>query len=208
MIHARKIVLASTNAGKLREIEPLLAGAGIQVISQAAFNIGAAEETGLSFVENALIKARHAALQTGHAAIADDSGLEVRALNGQPGIHSARYAGPGANDAQNRAKLIAAIRPLSQARRRARFVCVMAYLERSADPLPVIATGVWQGELLTEPRGANGFGYDPLFYLPRQRCTAAELTAGRKNRLSHRGRAARKLARRLRRAAAADLPTD
>ena len=203
MIHARKIVLASTNAGKLREIEPLLAGAGIQVISQAAFNIGAAEETGLSFVENALIKARHAALQTGHAAIADDSGLEVRALNGQPGIHSARYAGPGANDAQNRAKLIAAIRPLPQARRRARFVCVMAYLERPADPLPVIATGVWQGELLTEPRGANGFGYDPLFYLPRQQCTAAELSAGLKNRLSHRGRAARKLAGRLLQAAAA-----
>ena len=207
MTSTRKIVLASANAGKLREIEPLLAGAGIQVISQAAFNVGAVEETGLSFVENALIKARHAALQTGRAALADDSGLEVPALNGQPGIYSARYAGPGASDAENRAKLIAAIRPLPRAGREARFVCVMVYLQGPEDPLPIIATGVWPGELLIEPRGTNGFGYDPLFYLPRQRCTAAELTAGRKNRLSHRGRAARKLARRLRRAAA-DLPAD
>ena len=202
MTPTRKIVLASANAGKLREIEPLLAGAGIRVMSQAAFNVGAVEETGLSFVENALIKARHAALQTGRAAIADDSGLEVRALNGQPGIYSARYAGPGASDAENRAKLIAAIRPLPRAGRLARFVCVMVYLQGPEDPLPLIATGVWSGELLIEPRGANGFGYDPLFYLPRLECTAAELTAGRKNRLSHRGRAARKLARRLLRTAA------
>ncbi len=197
MTRPAKIVLASNNAGKLREIAPLLARVGITLISQAAFNIGAAEESGLTFVENALIKARHAALKTGRPALADDSGLEVPALNGQPGLYSARYAGPGADDRQNREKLMAAIKSLPTAERRARFVCVMVYLARAEDPLPVIATGVWQGELLAEPRGANGFGYDPLFYLPRQKCTAAELTAGLKNRLSHRGRALRALARRL-----------
>ena len=197
MTRPAKIVLASNNAGKLREIAPLLARVGVTLISQAAFNIGAAEESGLTFVENALIKARHAALKTGRPALADDSGLEVPALNGQPGLYSARYAGPGADDRQNREKLMAAIKSLPAAERRARFVCVMVYLARPEDPLPVIATGVWQGELLAEPRGANGFGYDPLFYLPRQKCTAAELTAELKNRLSHRGRALRALARRL-----------
>lgn len=194
---SRDIVLASGNAGKIREIQALLAGRDIRIVPQSAFGIPDAEETGLTFIENAILKARHAARLSGLPAIADDSGLEVDALDGAPGVYSARYAGAGADDAANNAKLLEALQGVPPERRTARFRCVMAFLRHPADPSPLIADGVWEGRILTAPRGENGFGYDPLFFVPEQECSSAELPPEMKNRLSHRGQALSALCARL-----------
>jgi XTP/dITP diphosphohydrolase len=187
------IVLASNNAGKVREINELLARQRIQVVPQAEHGVPEAEETGLSFVENAILKARNAALHSGLAAIADDSGIEVDALAGAPGIYSARYAGKGASDLANLEKLLADLGGIPEAERSARFQCLMVYMRHAEDPTPLICQGTWEGLVLVDPRGANGFGYDPVFYVPDQGCSAAELPSQVKNRLSHRGQALRKL---------------
>ena len=188
-----RIVLASNNAGKVREINQLLADTGIQVIPQDQLGVVEAEETGLTFVENAILKARNAAAHSGLAAIADDSGLEVDALDGAPGIYSARYAGVGAGDAANLAKLLDDLDGVEESRRSARFQCLVVYMRHAADPTPVICQGTWEGSILRQPRGANGFGYDPVFFVPNQGCSAAELDSDTKNGLSHRGQALRKL---------------
>jgi XTP/dITP diphosphohydrolase len=187
------IVLASGNAGKLREINQLLAGLDYEVVPQSQFGIADAAETGSTYIENAIIKARHAAQQSGHAALADDSGLEVDALGGEPGVHSARYAGAGAGDAANLEKLLQALRDVPAAKRTARFHCVMVYMRHARDPMPVVAHGTWDGSIAAEPHGANGFGYDPVFIVPTRNCTSAELPPDEKNRLSHRGQALRAL---------------
>lgn len=194
----KRIVLASGNRGKVREFNELLAGLELEVVPQSEFNVPEAEETGLSFVENAILKARNAARHTGLPAIADDSGLEVDALKGAPGIHSARYAGPGASDCQNLEKLLAVLADTPDAERTARFQCVIVFLRHALDPTPIICQGAWEGSILREPRGANGFGYDPVFHVPTHSCSAAELPAEVKNRLSHRGQALGKLLRILR----------
>lgn len=194
----RSLVLASNNAGKVREINALLESASIRVIPQSHFDTPEVEESGHSFVENALLKARQAAVYSRHPAMADDSGLEVDALAGAPGIHSARYAGPGASDRDNLDKLLAALAGVPWAQRRARFQCLMVYLRHAEDPTPVICQGTWEGFILEAPRGDNGFGYDPLFYVPEEGKSAAELEASVKNRLSHRGQALAQLLRRLR----------
>lgn len=188
-----KIVLASSNEGKVREINQMLANTDIRVIPQTEFNIEDVEETGLSFIENALLKARHASMQTGLPAIADDSGIVVDALQGRPGIYSARYAGEGATDEENLWKLIKEVESLPEDDRAARFICLMVYLEHKDDPTPVIAEGVWHGIAITEPKGKNGFGYDPMFYLPEFQSTSAELPPDKKNSISHRGQALKKL---------------
>jgi XTP/dITP diphosphohydrolase len=199
MTHTKpaRIVLASNNPGKLREIDQLLASAGMHVEPQQRFSIGEVEETGLSFVENAILKARHAAAGSGLPAIADDSGIEVDALDGAPGIYSARYAGPGADDAANNEKLLAELENVPDAERTARYQCVMVYLRHPTDPTPLICVGTWEGRILREPRGANGFGYDPLFFVPTHGVSAAELDPDTKNALSHRGQALRELVARL-----------
>lgn len=191
------IVLASNNAGKVREIGQLLAGARIQVIPQGERGVPEIEETGLTFVENAILKARNAARHSGLAAIADDSGLEVDALAGAPGIYSARYAGAGASDEQNLRKLLHDLEGLADAARTARFQCLLVYLRHAEDPTPLICQGTWEGRILTEPRGQNGFGYDPVFLVPTHGCSSAELDPDTKNRLSHRGQALRQLQRLL-----------
>ncbi len=193
----RRVVLASGNAGKLHEMRALLARCGFELVSQAGFDVPPVEEDGLTFVENALKKARAAADHTGLAAIADDSGLEVAALDGRPGIRSARFAGEGADDAANTARLLESMAALSGSERRARFVCVVVYLRHALDPVPVICTGTWEGEILTAPRGAGGFGYDPVFLPGGMRESAAELGAERKNALSHRAKALDDLLRAL-----------
>ncbi len=184
-----RVVLASGNRGKLKEMQQVLADTGFELLLQTDFDIVDAEETGLSFVENALIKARHASRETGLPALADDSGLCVDALGGQPGIYSARYSGEGATDARNNAKLLQSLESCDD--RRATFVCVLAYVRYAEDPLPLICQGLWRGEILREARGENGFGYDPLFYIADLDCTSAQLPADVKNRNSHRGRALR-----------------
>ena len=191
------IVLASNNAGKVREINQLLDETGIQVIPQDHFGVPEAEETGLSFVENAILKARNAAPHSGLPAIADDSGIEVDALDGAPGIYSARYAGAGAGDADNLAKLLRDLESVPEPERGARFQCVLVYLRHAADPTPLICQGTWEGRILEAPRGENGFGYDPVFFVPTQGCSAAELDPAVKNGLSHRGQALRHLRRLL-----------
>jgi len=190
---APRLVLASGNRGKLREINQLLAGLTIEAIPQTEFAVSEAEETGLTFVENAILKARHAAQHTGLPALADDSGIEVDALNGQPGIYSARYAGKGASDQQNLDKLLQALTNVPDTERTARFQCVMVYLQHAEDPTPLICQGTWEGRIMHEPRGDNGFGYDPVFWVPTEQCSAAELDAPTKNRLSHRGQALKQL---------------
>jgi XTP/dITP diphosphohydrolase len=189
----KKVLLASNNPGKIREIQAILAGHYLTVMPQSEFGVGDADETGLTFVENALIKARHAAVLSGLPAIADDSGLEVDVLGGAPGVHSARYAGPGATDAKNNEKLLAALAGVPQTARTARFRCVMVYLRHATDPSPVIAEGVWHGLILGEARGSAGFGYDPLFYVPEHQRASAELDEDLKNRISHRSQALRSL---------------
>jgi len=189
----RRVLVASANHGKLQEIAAILGGVGIEVLAQSEFHLGEAAETGLTFVENAIIKARWAAARTGLPAIADDSGLEVEALGGAPGIYSARYAGPEASDQANVDKVLREAAPVPDDRRQAQFHCTMVYLRQAADPSPLIAQGVWEGRLLRAPQGRNGFGYDPIFYLPEHACSAADLDAKTKNRLSHRGHALRQL---------------
>ncbi len=189
----KQIVLASNNPGKVREIGQILADLELEVLPQSRFDIKEVEETGLSFVENAIIKARHAAAVSGLPAIADDSGLEVDALNGAPGIYSARYAGPGASDADNLQKLLIDLEAVPQARRTARFQCLMVFMRHAQDPTPLICQGTWEGRITLEPRGTSGFGYDPVFFVPSHQCTSAELPPEVKNQLSHRGQALRLL---------------
>ncbi len=197
----KQIVLASSNPGKVREINRLLADLGLQAQPQSEYGVVDAEETGLTFVENAIIKARNAARHTGLPAIADDSGIEVDALNGAPGIYSARFAGPGSGDRANLEKLLDVLRDVPENRRSARFQCLMVYLRHADDPTPIICQGTWEGSILPAPRGANGFGYDPVFHVPAYDCSSAELTADIKNSLSHRGQALRQLVKALRQAA-------
>jgi len=187
------IVLASSNAGKVREINQLLATQQIQVVPQSEFSVPDAEETGLTFVENAILKARNAARHSGLPAIADDSGIEVDALHGAPGIYSARYAGPGASDQDNLEKLLDELKDQPPEQRGARFQCLMVYLRYAEDPTPIICQGTWEGLITREPAGENGFGYDPVFWVPSHGCTSAQLPPQEKNRLSHRGQALQKL---------------
>ena len=195
---AQRVVLASGNAGKLRELHALLGGLGIELVSQRELGVSDAEETGLSFVENALLKARHACATTGLPAIADDSGIEVDALNGEPGIYSARFAGVSGEtrevaDAANNELLLERLAGLKGSERSARFQCIIVYLRHAADPTPLICQGTWEGQILESAAGANGFGYDPLFYVPTHDCASAALTPEIKNTLSHRGQALEQL---------------
>lgn len=189
----KKIVLASGNKGKVREFNEMLAGAGFEVLPQGEFAVPEAEETGLSFVENSILKARNAAMHTGLPALADDSGLEVDALQGAPGIYSARYAGAGGNDGANVDKLLDALAEVPEAERSARFQCVIVYMRHPSDPTPLIAQGSWEGRIALTRSGDGGFGYDPVFFVPELGCSAAQLDAEEKHRLSHRGKALRLL---------------
>ena len=197
---ATKVVMASSNPGKLREINQILAGLGMEVVPQSEFDVPDADETGLSFVENAILKARNAAQLTGLPAIADDSGLEVDALKGAPGIYSARYfsrtnssrsgdSGQGTTDEKNLRKLLEDLKDVPKNERTARFQCLMVFMSHAQDPTPLICQGTWEGRILMEPQGDKGVGYDPIFYVPSENCTSAELTPEVKNRLSHRGQA-------------------
>jgi len=189
----RKLVIASGNPGKIREIGRILAPLKIEVVSQAALGVPPADEPHCTFVENALAKARHASAACGMAAIADDSGICVDALDGAPGVHSARFAGSPLSDERNNAHLLQRMVGISD--RRAHYYCVIVLMRDASDPQPLIAEGEWQGEIVQSPRGHRGFGYDPLFLDPRTGLTGAELPASRKNRISHRGKAMRKLLR-------------
>lgn len=189
----QKIVLASNNAGKVREINQILSGLDVEVVPQAEFDIPEADETGLTFVENAILKARHAAQLSGLPAIADDSGLEVDALQGAPGIYSARYAGVDASDTDNLNKLLDTLQGIPEAERSARFQCLMVFMRHAEDPTPLICQGTWEGRILETPQGENGFGYDPVFYVPEKDCSSAQLDAATKNSLSHRGKALKQL---------------
>lgn len=189
----QKIVLASGNKGKLKEFQQLLGQAGFEVVAQTEFDYPEAVEDGLSFVENAIIKARHACQHTGLPAIADDSGLEVDALQGKPGIYSARFAGEAATDADNNQKLLNSLVGLISSERSARFHCVLVYMRHSEDPTPIICHGQWEGRILQQLSGSNGFGYDPLFYVPELDCASAELSKEEKNKISHRGKAMKAL---------------
>ena len=184
-----KVVLASSNPGKLAELSALLEPAGLRVVSQDAFGVEPPEETGLTFVENALIKARAGCAATGLPALADDSGVVVEALEGAPGVRSARYAGGGASDADNVAKLLDALEGVTPPQRGAAFVCAMVYLRHARDPCPIVCEGIWEGRILDAPRGAGGFGYDPVFFIETLGRTAAELSRAEKNAVSHRGQA-------------------
>lgn len=190
---SRKIVLASNNPGKVREINQMLAGLHLSVVPQSDFEVTEAEETGLTFVENAILKARNAARFTQLAAIADDSGLEVDALHGAPGIYSARYAGKGAGDKANLLKLLDDLKNIPDEKRAARFQCAMVYLRHELDPTPIICLGTWEGRILHAPVGEHGFGYDPVFFVPTHNCSSAQLPPTVKNELSHRGQALRAL---------------
>lgn len=189
----RRVVLATGNPGKLRELRELLAGAGFEVQPQTDFGIVPPVEDGATFVANALIKARHAARLAALPAIADDSGLEVDALGGRPGIHSARYAGPAASDEDNNARLLLELAGVPDAARTARYRCAVVYVRDAEDPSPVVCEAAWEGRIGIAGRGAGGFGYDPLFLVAGDTRTAAELPAGEKNRVSHRGQALARL---------------
>ena len=193
-----RVVLATGNRGKLVELQALLAPMAVEVVPQSQFTSIAAQETGLSFVENAILKARHAAHASGLPAIADDSGIEVDALQGAPGIYSARFAGVGATDQQNLDRLLFELRDVPAALRTARYRCALAFMRWDLDPTPLICQAHWEGILIDSPRGVGGFGYDPIFLLPQLNLTAAELAADEKNRLSHRGQALRALVENLR----------
>ncbi|WP_426285728.1 RdgB/HAM1 family non-canonical purine NTP pyrophosphatase [Luteibacter sp. E-22] len=184
-----RIVLASGNAGKVIELEQLLAGSDVELVAQTSLGVDDADETGLTFVENALIKARHAARATGLPALADDSGICVDALNGAPGLYAARYAGTHGDSAANNAKLLRELGGVPPERRSAYFIAVLVLLRHADDPAPLIAEGRWHGRILEAPRGEGGFGYDPLFLPDGHDVSAAELEPARKNRLSHRGQA-------------------
>ncbi|MDO3387603.1 RdgB/HAM1 family non-canonical purine NTP pyrophosphatase [Gilvimarinus sp. SDUM040013] len=189
----QKIVLASSNPGKLKEFNQLLGGAGFAVLPQSEFDVVDAEETGLSFVENAIIKARNACEATGLPALADDSGIEVDALDGRPGIYSARFSGPDASNASNNQKLLQDLTNVSEKDRTARYQCVLVYMRHAQDPTPIICQGSWEGRILEAPRGEGGFGYDPLFYVPSHDCAAAELSKEEKSQISHRASALKML---------------
>ncbi|QUM79126.1 XTP/dITP diphosphatase [Moritella sp. 5] len=188
-----KVVLATGNPGKVREMSALLAEFGLEVLPQSNFNIVDADETGTTFIENAIIKAKHAAALTGLPAIADDSGLAVDALQGVPGIYSARYAGVDASDRDNLLKLLDALKGVPTAQRTARFHCVLVYMTHAEDPTPLVCHGSWDGVITEQPSGEDGFGYDPIFFVESEGCTSAELTKQRKSELSHRGQALTKL---------------
>jgi XTP/dITP diphosphohydrolase len=189
----KKIVLATGNQGKVAEMASILAEFGFDVVAQSEFNVSEVAETGTTFIENAIIKARHAAQVTGLPAIADDSGLEVDFLQGAPGIYSARYAGQGANDQQNLEKLLQALDGVAPELRTARFHCVLVLMKHENDPTPLVCHGQWEGRILDHASGSNGFGYDPIFFVPEENCTSAELEPLRKKQLSHRGKALYKL---------------
>lgn len=193
----KKLVLASSNPAKLRELAQLFDRLDYQLYPQSGFGVAEVPETGTTFVENAIIKARNAAQHTGFAAIADDSGIEVDALNGEPGVYSARFAGADASDEANNALLVEKLRSVPEQQRSARYRAVIVYMRNAADPSPIICEGSWEGSIILEPRGQGGFGYDPFFYLADQGCTSAELSAELKNQLSHRGQALRKLLEKL-----------
>lgn len=184
-----KLVLASGNAGKLREFQQIFAHTGIDVLPQAEFAITDAEETGLTFVENALIKARHAAKLSGLPALADDSGLAVDFLDGAPGIYSSRFSGAYASDQSNNELLLERLKDVPEAQRTASFHCVLVLMQHAEDPVPLIFHGQWRGIILPKAQGEQGFGYDPLFYVPEHQCSSAELSAEIKNQISHRGKA-------------------
>lgn len=192
-----EVVLASGNAGKLRELQAMLSPLNLVVRSQQDFDAPAIAETGLTFIENAILKARNAAKHTSSPAIADDSGLEVDVLNGAPGIYSARYAGPHATDLENTQKLLLELAGVEKQRRTARFQCIVVYMDHPLDPTPMVCQGTWEGLIADHPRGNNGFGYDPVFYVAEYGCTAAELDADTKNRVSHRGQALAQLVKQL-----------
>lgn len=189
MAKFQRLVLASGNPGKIEELQAILKDLPYEIIPQGEFNVPDADETGLTFIENALIKARQACELTGLPAIADDSGLCVDALDGQPGIYSARYAGEGATAADRNQKLLTALTDVPLAERTAYFHCVIVYMRHAKDPDPIIATGKWFGSITTEPRGKFGMGYDPIFWVPNDECTAAEMDPEEKCRVSHRGQA-------------------
>lgn len=193
-----KIVLASGNQGKLREFSAMFtehfSGAGVELIPQTELGVSDADETGLSFVENAIIKARHACEVTGQPALADDSGIEVDALQGAPGIYSARYSNDG--DQGNNAKLLKELTGVPEEKRTARFQCVLVYMRHAKDPTPQVFQGSWEGKILSEPSGSEGFGYDPVFFVPSENCSAADLSKEQKNKISHRGQAIQQLLRR------------
>lgn len=189
----QKVVLATGNAGKVRELASLLRDFGLDIVAQTDLGVESAEETGLTFIENAILKARHAAAITGLPAIADDSGLAVDALGGAPGIYSARYAGVDASDRQNLEKLLVALNDVPDEQRQAQFHCVLVYLRHADDPTPLVFHGVWPGEITRAPAGEGGFGYDPIFYVPSEGKTASELTREEKSAISHRGQALKQL---------------
>jgi len=195
-IEKQKVVLASGNAGKLREFFEILGDVGFNVVAQSDYNVVDVPETGLTFVENAIIKARNAAQQTGLPALADDSGIEVDSLLGRPGIYSARYAkmnNAGEGNQANNAQLLKEMQNIPAEERTARFRCCIVYMHHAEDPSPLIADGSWEGVIMTEPSGAGGFGYDPLFFVPTHDVSAAELDANEKNKISHRGKALQKM---------------
>ena len=192
-----RLVLATGNAGKLRELAALLAPWRVEVLPQSTFTSVSVEESGLTFVENAILKARHAASASGLPAIADDSGLEVDVLDGAPGVRSARYAGEGAGDDANNARLLEALAGVADPARTARYRCAMVFLKHPDDPAPIVRQAAWEGRIVRAPRGTGGFGYDPLFHVPAFDQTAAELDADTKNRVSHRGQAMQQLIARL-----------
>jgi len=193
----QRIVLASNNPGKLREIQAVVDPRLYQLIPQSELQISEMAETGTTFVENAIIKARHAARQSGLCALADDSGIEVDALQGAPGVRSARYAGEQASDTLNNEKLLASLQGIPDHQRGARFHCVIVYLRYAGDPMPILCQGTWEGRILHEAAGYNGFGYDPLFYVPTHGCSSAQLDPAEKNRISHRAQALKELMRAL-----------
>lgn len=191
----QKIVLASSNKGKLKELQEMLAPAGFEVVPQSQLGVGDASEPYLTFIENALNKARHASRETGLPALADDSGICATSLEGAPGVHSARYAGEHGNDERNNQKLVADLEPFED--KSANYYCVLVYVRHPEDPQPIIADAIWKGEIISKPRGENGFGYDPYFLVPDFGLTAAELSPTVKNSLSHRGQALRALLEKL-----------
>ncbi len=193
----QKLVIASGNKGKLRELSALLEPLDYEVHTQAEFNVPDVPETGTTFVENAIIKARHAAEITGLAAVADDSGIEVDALNGAPGVYSARFSEPDATDDKNNALLIEKLKDVPEQLRTARYRAVIVYMKHAKDPSPIICEGSWEGHIVLEPKGEGGFGYDPYFFVPTHGCTSAELSAEVKNSLSHRGQALAELVKKL-----------
>lgn len=191
----KQLVLATGNQGKVKELAAMLEALNIDVLPQSQFNVPEVAETGTTFVENAIIKARHAAKITGLPAVADDSGIEVDALNGAPGVYSARFAGPNASDSDNIHKLLADMEGKTE--RSARFWCVLVYMRHADDPTPIICQASWEGKITEQPAGSGGFGYDPVFFVPTLNCSAAALSKEQKNAISHRGQALKMLAQQL-----------